>query len=220
MQPCLAIPKSCSIKEGITTTNTGNIAISSSTKRINVLVKIPVPIVNDLTKCQTNPSLATALETFRNTSTYLINDVKSPIITPKREKRQLFAFLGATLIAALGAGFGATEMQIHSLKSHVRETRDETNLIINKLNALSKTEFEFQTATIGLIKNLNTAIKHSFDETQCKMHTIDKKIQIERYINELSKFLNLATKGQLIAKLTPDVINYEALKSIVRAGTH
>ena len=105
IQPCNAIQKLCSIKEGITTTRTGNITISSSTKRVNVLVKIPVPSLHNLVKCPEKLSLSNASETFRNTSSLFINDINSLIITTAREKRPLFAVLGATLIAALGAGF-------------------------------------------------------------------------------------------------------------------
>ena len=41
------------------------------------------------------------------------------------------------------------------------------------------------------------------------------KTQISQYIAEVSKFLNLAAEGELIAKLTPDITDFTTLKNVV-----
>ena len=206
----LAVQKSCSIKEGITTSHIGKLALSSSTRKVNILLKLDTPKLN--TNCNYTSLLNDELVSFKNRSETLMKDLKSPMQV-HRTKRQLFAILGATLLS--GLGFIASEIQIHSLNSHLRQTRSETNTIINKLNSLSRSTYTFEKTTIGLFKRMNLDVTRQFAQTQCELNFLDTKIELDRYITHMTEFLNLAAQGSLQSNLSPDIIDYTSLRAIV-----
>ena len=210
-----AITKSCSIEEGITVTRIGKLALSTSTQRINVLIKINPPNLSFTPRCNSTSQLVDTLNLFKNRSSTLIHDITTPIIQPTRGKRQLLAILGTTLLAALGAGIGAAEVHVHSLKSHLQQTRAETNIVINRLNTMAESNHQFETKTIGILKTLTSVTKQSLHNAECESIFVDKKIELYRYIDHFDRYLNMAAQGNIRFTLSPEIIDYTTLIDIV-----
>lgn len=164
--------------------------------------------------------LSRELNYFIKKSEALIHKLKEPLklptpVTSHRNKRQLImaAILGAGLLS--GVGFATTEVQLHALKRHLQATDKETDLIIRRLNALKYSTDIFAESTIGILQHLELKLNKAFEETECNINFLNNRILLDEYIAKLSKFIDMAAQGQLRSKLHHDVIDYEALESIV-----
>ena len=202
----LAVQKSCSIEEGITTSNVGKIALSSTSRKINVLLKIDTPNITNACKKYT-PILNSELQKFHNQSHELVKMLKTPLETG-RPKRQLFAILGATLLSRLG--FITSEIQMHSINTHLHKTQRET-----KLKNLEHSTLIFEKSTIGLFRKIISKIDVDRAEINCEIGYTNLNVALGNYMSIMTKYLDVAALGQLQTTLTPNIIDYTSLKDIV-----
>ena len=210
----LAVQKTYSVREGIVNNEIGQLALSSSSKKVNVIIKIIPP--NFVKTCSPFVKyLNTELDTFQKEGEDLMYTLTSPLQTSEsnRNKRQLFAIIGATLLA--GLSFLTSELQIHSLRSHLHKTQDETNSIKSQLRALSHSTFAFEKNTIGLLKSITSQISAEYNKTNCEIQYIYHKTVLDYYIRHMKIFLNLAALGQLQSTLTTEIIDYISLQKII-----
>lgn len=206
---------------GITISMIGNIAISPSSRKINIILKHKISLSNSGTPCDQNSLLSRELMHFTDKSNTLIHKLKEPLnlppqtyTAPHRNKRQLIAaILGGSLLS--GIGFAASEVQIHALKRHLQATDEETNLIIKRLNAFKYSMNTFAESTIGIMREMQGKLTKAFEETECNITFLNNRILVDQYIAKLSKYIDMAAQGQLHSKLGHDIIDYNTLQSIV-----
>ena len=87
----------------------------------------------------------------------------------EKQKRSVLAWLGnignAVYTTFLG---GLTQVQIKSLNNHVKETRAEVRIMVERLNRVKTDQILYETKTLGVMKEISKSWLEGLDRLNCK----------------------------------------------------
>ena len=223
-----------STQEGIVVSEVGNVAMVDQFENLNVLVKIPkiphpgrLSCIFDEETHILGAHLKYNLDEVMNDYYAFLQSRKGLLAgyIPKKSstkinRRSIWASVGNFLYSSLLGGLN--EAQILQLKSHLRTTKEEVELLARTVQDLKKGQVLFEQHTVALVKRFNYLLQREINSYNCisemMVYILNAKINTITYKKSLDNMIWPAVSGANTVVLTPSILDPEILTKVV--NTH